>query len=176
MRTVIKKNVILLFCIAAILGCDKLPSKYNTSKSDLVGVWSITDSSLEKLVEEGYSKYSKKSDHRIEFLNDGSCIISTYMYTFLHPSLQEQEEMYLNAEARTWKITKKKGFTKGLTQQIHSIPAIEMKYQSIKKEGNHTHTDTKVSHLYISTVNDSTVLWNYIGDPDSKRYIEFKKN
>jgi len=162
MRTI--KIAMTLFCITCVFGCDRHSHDYDASKSEIVGVWNVTDNSVERLKVAGHTEYINNQDHRIEFFEDGTCKISTYMRPLWRPGSTEQKESYISAEDRTWEITIKDG-----------SPAVNTTHKTVIINERGKTTNSKSSYLYISRIDGRIVLWYYIGDPDSKKYIEFVK-
>jgi hypothetical protein len=120
--------------------------------SEIVGTWSITQDSLGDYKAEGLSKYATQEAHRLEFREDGTCSVDTLLGgTMLGQPAQA------SMPCRWRVVPQRDGPSVSLTIEVRPGTLVGEGYSVGEEEGR-------------------LILWNYITDPDSRRYAEFRKS
>lgn len=118
---------------------------------ELVGAWEATPFAMKSLKETGHSKHLNVSDHFLHVRPDSSCRIKSVLNIALFKP--DEDPHYVDGEC-TWSI-KNDG---------HEYLDIKMKSE-----------DSYRGKYYFDQEDGRLVLWQYATDPDSWKYMEFKK-
>jgi hypothetical protein len=119
--------------------------------AEIVGTWGITDDALGDYRSEGLGRYAVREAHRLEFRSDGTCALKTLLGGNV---LGQPVDPTMPC---TWRIVPQKD---GPEVRVR----VEVRPGDLVGDGY--------------TVGEETgrlVLWNYITDPDARRYAEFEK-
>ena len=130
--------------------------------SEILGTWVPTQLSIEKLISENFKLFTKSSDHKIIFYEDGKCLYQSY-FTYSW-GYKDETKNYFNLNG-TWKF--------GTALEIigdwsQPAPAIKINFSS----DGHAHYQVD---FYLYEKNGKLILWQFIGDPNKMNYFEFIK-
>jgi len=170
--------IMLLACMFVSAGCKQIQglpdrhAKREITQSELVGNWVTTQNSLNSLIQEGYSRYTKKQDHYLALFDDGTCKFCTYSSIPPSPTIQEEEKYYISLTDATWKITETSTIV-GHSSEM--VPAVEIEKVERKQSPEGLNINKITVRFFIAEENRRIVLWNYIGDPDYTQYMDFVK-
>ncbi len=145
---------LLLIIVLAIAACQRAEDRYlkrHVGVKELTGSWETTPFAMKCLRETGHSKHLNVLDHSLEIQPDGTCHIKSVLNIALLNS--NEDPHYVDGDC-TWSI-KNDG---------HEYLDIEM------KSGGSYH-----GKYYFDQEQGKLVLWQYATDPDSWKYMEFKK-
>jgi len=176
MTSFFRLEILLLGVVLVLTGCKRgagLPDRHvkrKISTTEIIGTWVITDKALDALVKKGYSKYPKKQDHRLELFGDGTCRISAYLYTPCSPTIDDQERYYKSLASGTWKISQTDTYVR---HRRVKVQAVNIKLQKISANSESVSIESHGLTFFIWQDNRGLVLWNYIGDPDYRQYMDF---
>lgn len=172
--------LVVLVTLLSMLGCRRIigaPNRHigrDIDRSELVGVWRITDNSLRQLVDVGYSLHITVEEHELVLREDGSCNVRTYTYTINNPSLEDQKKYYIDSvtwTTCTWKLVRLISYVR---HNIVDVPGIEIKVTTrTKSEQYNVELFSTTMNFYIEEEKGNILLWDYIGDPDYYRYLDF---
>ncbi len=169
--------LILQSAVFALLpGCEQLfgPSDRHlgrsVSRGELVGQWSVTAESMERLKRLGYRDHVKVEDHRFELKDNGRCSFRSFPH---YAGPQEVVEVagqipvpgYLSVDAGcSWRVVSERISALGNEWQF---PVVEFQMSSRK-------APIMISaRFYVAEKDGRLILWDYVGEPADERYIDF---
>lgn len=167
-------RAVFVFIIVTNFGCKRIPGasdayyiQREVQPKELVGKWSISDSIVEKLLQEGFTKHIEKEQHFLLLDEDGNCSVNTFDYLTI--SMATSEELnYINGSKAKWWIGKS---TTYIFHQYKDVPSVNIQ---IKEEKDYVLNTTEIS-FYIAEDDNGVFLWRYIGDPDCRNYYILRK-
>jgi hypothetical protein len=141
--------------MAAILQVACLPDYFprrkakNITDPEVIGTWQLRPASAEKLL--GYP-VSAGTKSTAEFSTDGRCSLSKFV-----------DNGDLFSGEGTWKLTGEddRGGSRFTVLEI-SLPS---------PSGGRS----SVFRFYFARAHHGLILWQYIGDPDSREYVEYER-
>ena len=159
--------------IIALSGCPQargLPDRHihrDVDSSEIIGTWQATDASIERITHEGYSLYTNQKNHCFKLFEDGTCEFSGYPF-YSYPNIVDQKNDYMDSVTGQWTITK---ISTSAGHHSVTVPALQIVIETKKEIITHSVT----IHLFIVEEKNHIVLWEYIGDPDYVKYMDFVK-
>lgn len=162
--------------LALLPGCDGLfgqPGRHidrSISRSELLGPWSATASSIERLKRLGYRDHVGADDHRFELRENGSCRFQSFPHYAGPDAVVEVAGQiplpgYMSVEAGcSWRLVSDRIYWLNRERQV---PVVEFQMSSRR-------APIMMSvRFYIDERDGRLLLWDYIGDPQEERYIDF---
>lgn len=169
--------LILQSAVFALLpGCDQLfgPSDRHVgrsvSRSELMGLWSATKESMGRLKELGYRDHVGVEDHRFELRDNGSCSFRSFPHyagpqTAVEVAGQVPVPDYISVDARCgWRVVSDRIYAFGNERRV---PVVE--FQMSSREA----PITMSARFYVAEKDGRLMLWDYVGEPEDERHIEF---
>lgn len=155
--------MLTLVAAFAVAGCNQALGlsdrhvKEAPQASELIGAWHPSQASLAHLREQGLAN-SSPPDHKITLGQGGGCRFRS------HPDYSPSGNALKEPESCTWSIARARAYIRHVE---HDLPVVELRLQ--------TGTHTTISRYYMTREEGALVLWQYIGDPDYERYIDFSR-
>jgi len=124
--------------------------------SEIVGRWEATRFAMESLQSIGFNSHLNPSEHFIVVSENGSCQLETFANLSDFPSI---DYTWVSAEySCSWSL------------------GGDGKHQSIKFEVGLPDGGRVDQYYYFDEESEGLVLWQYVTDPDSWKYMEFSKH
>jgi len=148
-------TIAMLFVVGATLACQRSENRYLTrsvAPTEVPGVWTATTFGIESLRDAGHTKHLVQSEHVLEIRPDGTCLFQS----FADPSSSGGvDEGFVRSECK-W----------SLGNVGHQALMIHLRGQP---------TDVLGPHFCFDEEKGQLQLWQYAGDPDAWKYVEFIK-
>jgi hypothetical protein len=142
--------------ICAVVGvtfaCQHSENRYltrNVTRAEVVGTWTATPAAIDGLRYAGHARHLSTADHEIVIRSDGTCSYRSFADAI---ETKGPDEGYVETDC-TWLLG-------------------NAGHQALLLHLNTPATDV---HFYFSEENSRLLLWQYAGDPDAWRYVEFAK-
>ena len=149
-------NVLLLVTISTLAtGCQWSEDRSfdrEVLRDEIVGVWVLRAESVRDLGSVGVRLGGDRSSHRIELNSDGGCELRTFLPE--HVEIMGAPPAVTSSQCR-WRL-------KG------GVPDQELAIELLDHRG-------KTIHYSFTEVDGELVIWQYIGDPDAWRYLEYSR-
>lgn len=149
--------VAVAISVVSASGCQWSEDRYlkrEVTQEEVVGTWVLRPESVQDLDSIGIQIGDDRSSHRLELDADGGCELRTF--------LPEDVELTGSAPAVT-SSTCRWDLVQGGSHQQLSIELLDAPGKTIR----YSFTEAKGGEL---------VIWQYIGDPDAWRYLEYSKH
>ncbi len=146
-------NSVIIFILGAALACQRSENRYLTrsvAPNELVGTWVATPDGIAGLRFAGHTKHLSTSDHELVLRPGGSCSYRSFRSA---TGTSGTDEGFITAECE-WSL----GNT-GHQELIFRL-----------KDAASTNLQ-----FYFAEENSRLLLWQYAGDPDAWKYVEFAK-
>lgn len=165
-----------LAVFALLPGCDELfglPERHlerSVSRSELVGLWSATAGSMEVLKRAGYRDHVSVDDHRFELREDGSCSFRSFPHYAGPQAVVEVAGRipvpgYISVEAGcSWRVVSDRIYVLNKERQV---PVVELRMSSRRAP------ILMSARFSVDERDGRLLLWDYVGDPEEERYIDF---
>ena len=152
MRAVTALLAAAALCLAA--ACQHSEERYlkrDVAAPELIGTWQMTDGTVQDLRDAGYTAPVDPKQHTIDLRADGTCRFRTLLEVPSSPSAADP----LRDAACHWHLGK-------------------VGHQALQLELDPPAAGSP--YYYFGTGAGGTlVLWQYAGDPDAWRYVEYSK-
>lgn len=149
----ITQRILLLLASFIVVGCGMpdIRIKRKVTESEILGTWEL-DPKSSAFASDTIDRYERASAkaYTIRFNSDGSCH---------YQSVSQFPTRYVNAHGK-WKISPDTENPKGCLIDIE-----------LKTDGGGTHIFT----LDLKEHSGELILWEFWGDPDSWRFLEYKR-
>jgi len=148
--------VVVTLSLLATAGCQWSEDRFlarEVAPQELVGIWVLRAESVRDLDSIGVELDEGRSSHRIELDSDGRCELRTFLPE--NVQLTGPPPPVTSSKCR-WKLTQG-----GAHQQLW--------LELLDAPGKHIH------YNFTETNGGELVIWQYIGDPDAWRYLEYSK-
>jgi hypothetical protein len=142
--------------LLATAGCQLSEDRFlerEVASEELVGTWVLRPESVQDLDSIGVQIGDDRSSHWLELASDGGCELRTFLPADVE--LTGAPPAVTSSRCR-WELTQG-----GAHQQL-SIELLDAPGKTIR----YSFTETNGGEL---------VIWQYIGDPDAWRYLEYSK-
>lgn len=125
---------------------------------------------MERLQGVGYRERVAVEDHRFELRADGSCRFRSFPHyagpqRVVEVAGQVTVPGYISVDAGCgWRVVSDRLHELGGDRQV---PVVEFQMSSRKAP------ITMTARFYVDEKGGQLLLWDYVGDPDEERYIDF---
>lgn len=144
--------VAMVACLSlALTSCQWSEDRFldrAVSTEELVGSWTLTPAGVRDLRSSGIESEARRSLHVIRLDGDGSCEFNT----FLPSEIRADRPPRVVSSSCTWELSE------GRRQSL-----------SIELPG----ADSRATYHFSDE--GELLIWQYIGDPDAWRYVEYSK-
>lgn len=144
---------IAIVTLGATLACQHSEDRYLTrsvAPNEVHGTWAMTPTGVDGLRYAGHTKHIAASDHAIVVRPDGSCLYRGFVDAM---ATSGPEEGFIVAECE-WDVVNVGH--QALTLRLKDPAASSL-------------------HFYFAEEKGNLLLWQYVGDPDAWKYVEFVK-
>lgn len=149
-------SALVAVILLATAGCQWSEDRFlerEVAPEELVGTWVLRPESVQDLESIGVQIGDDRSSHWLELASDGGCELQTFLPADVE--LMGPPPAVTSSRCR-WELTQG-----GARQQLW----LEL-LDSPRKHVHYHFTETSGGEL---------VIWQYIGDPDAWRYLEYSK-
>jgi len=147
----------LLGLVTLLAGCQFSESRYlarSVTSDELVGTWQATEFAIKSLRDVGVQEHLSVREHTLVLRRDGSCSVRTNMNV---PVVGTSAENYRTYETGCrWRL----GDLGHQALQLDLTPRPPL----------------GPPHFYLDEEGGHLLLWQYLTDPDARRYMEFEKS
>lgn len=146
---------VALLVLGVTLACQRSENRYATRKvtpMEVHGTWTMTPTGIEGLRYAGHTKHLNEADHVLVIRPDGSCSLRGFVDALKTSGADE-------------------GFV--ATDCQWSLGEIGHQALMIRIQGQRA--DTLGPYFHFDEENGKLLLWQYAGDPDAWKYVEFAK-
>jgi hypothetical protein len=150
-------SVLVAVTFLATAGCQRSEDRFlerEVAPEELVGTWVLRPESVQDLESIGVQIGDGMSSHWLELASDGGCRIQTFLPADIE--LTGPPPTVTSSRCR-WELT-----PSGARQQLW------LKLLNSPRKHAHYH--------FTETNGGELVIWQYIGDPDAWRYLEYSKS
>lgn len=142
----------------------------SVSQSELVGQWTATAGSMERLKGAGYRDHLVEVDHRLDLGAEGACSFRSFSH---YGGPQEAVKVlgripvpsYVSVgEGCSWRMVSEKVYVLG---RPRSVPVVELEMHPRKAPVR------MVARFYVGEEDGRLLLWDYVGEPDQERHMRF---
>ncbi len=137
-----------------------------------MGPWAVTADSIKRLEDLGYRDHVTVGDHRFELKDNGRCSFRSFPHyagpkKVVEVAGQIPVPGYLSVETGcTWRLVSDKIYVLSRERQV---PVVELQ-MSFRR------APIMISARFnVGDKDGRLVLWDYVGDPEEERYIDFVK-
>lgn len=147
-------HAIVLLCtlVGVTLGCQRSENRYlrrTVTPTEVVGTWIATPTAIDGFQHAGHARHLVVADHRVVLRSDGTCSYRSFAST---TDANGTDEGYVSSDC-TWSLG-------------------SIGHQALMLHLNTSATDL---YFYFAEENGRLLLWQYAGDPDAWKYVEFAK-
>ncbi|MHB9000603.1 MAG: hypothetical protein ACYC9N_13955 [Thermoanaerobaculia bacterium] len=145
----------MLLLLGLTVACQRSESRYlarTVSPTETHGKWTMTPTGIEGLRYAGHATHLTPADHTLEIRPDGTCSFSGFVDPLKTSGV---DEGFVTSECE-WRVG-----TVG-----HQALMLQMRGQPSSVLGPYFYFDEENQHL---------LLWQYAGDPDAWRYVEYSR-
>lgn len=125
---------------------------------------------MERLKHIGYRNHVSVEDHRFELRENGSCRFQSFPHyagpqRVVEVAGQIPVPAYISVDAGcSWRVVSDKIYVLNKERQV---PAVEFQMSSRKAP------IMMSARFYVDEEDGRLLLWDYVGDPEEERYIDF---
>lgn len=142
--------------LLVVAGCQRSEDRYlerEVASEELVGTWVLRLESVQDLESIGIQIGDGRASHRLELAPDGRCQLRTFLPADVE--LTGPPPAVTSSRCR-WELTQG-GAQQQLWLELVALPSQHVHYH------------------FTETSGGELVIWQYIGDPDAWRYLEYSK-